>query len=267
MITEEIRSRFDPEILQIIEGFRLIDDTFMVKVLEDPACTQLVLRIILDIDDLIVTKVQTQDELKNLQGRSVKLDVHAVDSKGKHYNIEVQRSDKGAVAKRARYNSSLLDANITEPGEEYELLPESYVIFITENDVLKEGLPIYHIDRIVRETGKPFDDKSNIVYVNSQIKDDSSLGKLMQDFYCRSAGEMHYPTLAERVHYFKEEEGVMTMCRAVEQYGDKKMQAGRKAGKKAMVINLLKMGLSYEQIAMASELTVDEIKKIENEQS
>ncbi len=123
MITEEIRSRFDPEILQILDGLRLIDDTFMVKVLEDPACTQLILRIILDIDDLIVTKVQTQDELKNLQGRSVKLDVHAIDSKGKHYNIEVQRSDKGAVAKRARYNSSLLDANITEPGEEYELLP------------------------------------------------------------------------------------------------------------------------------------------------
>ena len=51
--------------------------------------------------------------------------------------------------KRARYNSSLIDANVTEPGEQYEALNESYVIFITENDVLGKGLPIYHIERMV----------------------------------------------------------------------------------------------------------------------
>ena len=40
-----------------------------------------------------------------------------------------------------------MDANVTEPGEKYENLCESYVIFITENDIMKAGLPIYHIDR------------------------------------------------------------------------------------------------------------------------
>ena len=57
---------------------------------------------------------------------------------------------KGAGVKRARYNNSLIDANVTEPGEKYENLCESYVIFITENDIMKAGLPIYHIDRIVK---------------------------------------------------------------------------------------------------------------------
>ena len=57
----------------------------------------------------------------------------AVDADNRVYNIEIQRSDKGAGAKRARYNSSLMDANVTEPGEKYENLCESYVIFITEN--------------------------------------------------------------------------------------------------------------------------------------
>ena len=71
----------------------------------------------------------------------------AVDADNRVYNIEIQRSDKGAGAKRARYNSSLMDANVTEPGEKYENLCESYVIFITENDIMKAGLPIYHIDR------------------------------------------------------------------------------------------------------------------------
>ncbi len=40
-------------------------------------------------------------------------------------------------AKRARYNSALIDANVTEPGDLYEALNETFVIFITENDVMK----------------------------------------------------------------------------------------------------------------------------------
>ena len=76
-----------------------------------------------------------------------------MDENGRVYNIEIQRSNRGTNIKRARYNSSLLDANITEPGDNYEKLAETYVIFITENDVLKAGLPIYHIDRIIKETG------------------------------------------------------------------------------------------------------------------
>ena len=75
-----------------------------------------------------------QNSLKNLRGRSVRLDIIAYDKQGKIYNIEVQRKDAGALPKRARYNSSMMDANITRPGEGLENLPETYVIFITEND-------------------------------------------------------------------------------------------------------------------------------------
>lgn len=49
--------------------------------------------------------------------------------------MEIQRADRGAGAKRARYHSSLIDANVTEPGEKLENLAETYVIFITERDV------------------------------------------------------------------------------------------------------------------------------------
>ncbi len=125
------------------------------------------MRIILNKKGLSVQKVHVQYDVKNLQGRSVRLDIIAIDEHGRVYNIEIQRSDKGASIKRARYNSSLLDANVTEPGDDYEKLAETYVIFITENDVLKAGLPIYHIDRTVKETGIMFGDESHIIYVKS----------------------------------------------------------------------------------------------------
>lgn len=206
------------EDLQRLRGFRLLDDDFMAKVFEDKACAELLLRIILKKNDLIVKEVYGQLALKNLQGRSVRLDVFATDSTGKVYNIEVQRSDRGAVAKRARYNAALIDANITEPGDEYEALNECYVIFITENDVIGAGLPIYHAERVIQETGNPFGDEQHILYVNAQIRDETELGKLMHDMWCVEAEDMHYSVLAERVRYFKEnEEGVATMCRAMEE--------------------------------------------------
>ena len=172
-----------------------------------------------------------------------------MDQKNRAYNIEVQRSDRGASEKRARYNSSLLDANLTDAGDDYDALNETYVIFITENDVLKAGLPIYHVERTVQETGTVFNDQAHIVYVNSQIKDETALGKLMHDFFCTNSKDMYYPVLANRVWYFKEnEKGVATMCRAMEQMRDETAAEQNIKTLLVSVKNLMKnMNLSPEQ--------------------
>ena len=66
-------------------------------------------------------------------------------------------------------------------GEDFNELPETYVIFITENDVMGGSEPIYHVDRIVKETGKLFDDEAHIIYVNGAYRDESPLGLLMHE--------------------------------------------------------------------------------------
>lgn len=257
------------EDLRRIQSLRLLDDDFMNKVFEDKACAEFLLQIILERTDLTVQKVHSQHNLKNLQGRSVRLDILATDEAGRVYNIEVQRSDKGAGAKRARYNSSLIDANITEPGDNYEKLNETYVIFITEHDVLKAGRLIYHIDRMIQETNALFGDGSHILYVNAQIKDNTALGQLMHDFACTKAEEMHYPILAKRVRYFKEEqEGVATMSRIFEEI---KREAAQEAARKTareksiqVARRMLMMGkYSYEEISAISDLTMDEVKALD----
>ena len=249
------------EDLQRLRGFRLLDDDFMSKVFEDKECTKFLLQIILNRTDLKVITVHGQHDIKNLQGRSVRLDILAVDVEGRVYNIEIQRSDKGAEVKRARYNSSLIDANVTEPGEKYENLCESYVIFITENDIMKAGLPIYHIERTVKETGELFGDESHIIYVNSQIKDESALGKLMHDFSCTDAKDMKYKILADRVRYFKEDEkGVATMCKAMEEMRNEAVKEERVE----VARQLLELGkLSYEEIAKIAKMTTDEVKALD----
>lgn len=90
----------------------------------------------MDNYELIVKESQVQAVIKNLQGCSFRMDVETKDVTDKQYDVELQRSDSGAKPKRARYNSSLMDANAVLPGVDAECLPETYVIFITENDVL-----------------------------------------------------------------------------------------------------------------------------------
>ena len=245
------------KIMEQIKQFRLFDDNFMTKCFEDNIeCTELVLQIIMEKSDLKVIEARTQYTIKNLQGRSIRLDVDAVDSKGKKYNIEVQRADKGAGEKRARYNSSLIDANVLLAGDDTKNLPETYVIFITENDVMEKNQPMYHIDRYIRETGEYFKDGSHIIYVNGSYQDDSPLGLLMKDFACKNPKDMHYKILADRVRYFKEnEKGVSAMCKAVEELVKQELLDIAK--------DMLEDGiLSLEKIAEYSKLTLEEVKEL-----
>lgn len=139
------------------------------------------------------------------------------------------------------------------------------MVFITENDVLGENIPIYHVDRIVRETGKMFNDQSHIIYVNSQIKDETALGKLMHDFTCTNAKDMYYEVLADRVHYFKEDEkGVAIMCKAMEDMRNEAAREAVKANAIKAARSFLALGkLSYEEIANSLGLTVDEVKALD----
>lgn len=244
------------EDLQRLRGFRLLDDDFMTKVFEDISCAELLLRIILNDEGIRVLEAHSQRVIKNLQGRSVKLDILAVDSHNRVFNVEVQRSDRGAGAKRARYNSALIDANVTEPGDQYEDLNETFVIFITENDVMKAGLPIYHIDRVVRETGKLFEDEEHIIYVNSQIKDETKLGRLMHDFSCTDAKDMYNKVLADRVRYFKEDErGVEIMCREMEIMRNQAHEEGIEKGR---IMQLIKqVCVKMQKFSSAEEVAND----------
>lgn len=244
------------EDLQRLRGFRLLDDDFMTKVFEDISCAELLLRIILNDEGIRVLEAHSQRGIKNLQGRSVKLDILAVDSHNRVFNVEVQRSDRGAGAKRARYNSALIDANVTEPGDQYEDLNETFVIFITENDVMKAGLSIYHIDRVVRETGKLFEDEEHIIYVNSQIKDETKLGRLMHDFSCTDAKDMYNKVLADRVRYFKEDErGVEIMCREMEIMRNQAHEEGIEKGR---IMQLIKqVCVKMQKFSSAEEVAND----------
>mgnify|MGYP001729229590 FL=1 len=172
-----------------------------------------------------------QKDYKNLQGRSAILDCVVRDSDGKQMDVEIQQDNEGASPKRARYHSGLMDMNTLNPGQDFDELPESYVIFITRDDALGYGLPIYHIHRTIEEVSEDFKDEAHIIYVNSKKQDDTELGRLVHDLHCKNAGDMHNKILADRVYELKEtQKGVEFMCREMEQIYSEGIENGEKLG-------------------------------------
>ena len=251
-----------PEYLELIENFRLMDDTFMSKCLENaPECIELMLRIIIGKKDLKVVKSQTEYPIKSLQGRGVRFDVFARDSEGKEYDIEIQRADKGAEPRRARYNSALMDANALKSSDDFGKLRDTYVIFITENDVMKRGQDAYSYLRIEEHNGDRLNDGTHIIYVNGATQSATEIGKLVHDLLCRDAAKMYFDVLKKRVGDFKQtEEGRRTMCKAME-----KIKAeGKRETMIATAKRLLANGkLVLKEIAQCTGLSLAQVKKLQ----
>ncbi len=260
-ITEQLDQRHQ-ENLRRLRSFRLLDDYFFTKCFEGNIdCVQLILRIILDRPDLIVVDVRTQVFVESLFNRSVQLDILATDGSGRKINIEIQREDRGAVPKRARFNSSMLDSMILEKGKNFEQLVDTFIVFITEHDVIGRGLPVYQIERCVLQTGERFEDGAHILYVNGAYRDDTPIGKLMHDLSCIDPADMYYGVLADRVRFFKEsEEGVAIMCKTMEDMCNQVVREGMIAVAKKMLSDGV---LTIEKIAEYVGLSLDEVRKLQ----
>ena len=164
----ELEARYD-KYKGIIKNFTLMSDIFMRNVFKQRECLEYVLQIIMEKQDLRVIDQIIQKDYKNMQGRSAVMDCVARDSEGKQFDVEIQQDNEGASPKRARYHSGLMDMNTLNPGQDFDELPESYVIFITRDElpwIWTSDLP-YLTDRSRRLTNHS-NDEAHIIYVNFQ---------------------------------------------------------------------------------------------------
>ncbi len=251
-MTEEEMKQDIRTVEQIIDDMDLFDDDLMSMVFDgNIEATELLLKIILKRNDIIVVSVVGQREFQNpvVGGRDIRLDILAKDSTGKHYNVEVQRKPEGAHIRRARFNSSMMDSRMLKAGQEFSELQDSYMVFITQTDIFGHGIPIYTINRHFEETDDLFDDGSHIVYVNGEYKGNDEIGKLLHDFGCKESKDMYFSELAKGVKHFKEEEGGRKiMCEAVEKYAEQKAENVRLNSLLESIKNLMvNMKLGAEQ--------------------
>ena len=276
------------EQLAAFEQATLMDDAFMRVFFKDNIpCVQIMLRVILDKPDIVVDSAEVQYVLSaGEDSHYVRLDIWAHESNGTQIDTEIQNESSGASPQRARYNSAMLDVNILKPKEDYSVLKkrESFVIFITEKDVLGEGEPIYFIDRVIKKSGKPFNDGAHIVYVNASHQDlNTELGRLMHDFHCVKPKDMMNPVFAEKAGESKGvrrvgvfQDMIDDMMQGMRQEMEAQFKAegraegkaeGRAEGKAeertSIAQNFIRLGtVALDEIAKACGLTLQQVQEL-----
>lgn len=251
------------ELNKAIDDMTLFDDDLMSKVFDgNTEATELLLSIILERDDIKVLRVKGQVDMRSpyVGGRSIRLDIHAVLGDGTEFDVEVQRNEEGSNIRRARFNGSMMDTRMLRKKQEFKELRDAYVIFICQHDKFGKGDPVYHVDKVVRETGKPYDDGAYTIYVNGVYQGENSFGRLAHDFNCKEADDFYYKPFANGVRHFKEtKEGREIMCESFERLADKVAEERAEQRAEQTTVNNIRLMMKNLKCSLEEALNTLEI--------
>ena len=237
-----------------------IDDLMFRKMAEEKEFCEEILRVIMADLELIVLEWTPQWSGTNLQGRSVVVDLKCVDGNNKHINVEVHNSDNDDHQRRVRYNGAILTANITDTGTLFEKVPDVCVIFISRFDIFKRNHPVYHVKRVIEETGDFVYNGFEEIYVNAAVDDGSDISELMKVFVDDDAYSNKFPETSRIKRKYKEnEEALNNMSSIMEDLMEEGRAEGRTEGIRSTLYALVYDGmLTVEQALTKTDMSEKE---------
>ena len=241
-----------------------LDDTLFQKMCEDKGVCQEIISTILG-QEVKVLQVIPQDSIGNLQGRAVRLDCLCRLKGGILVNIEVQKRNDDDHEARVRYNASVITSNKTPKSTKFKDIQKVVVIFISAFDMYGKGFPIYHVDRVVRETGDVVKNGFTEIYVNTVAKKydnelNANVSDLMDLFVDRDTFNTEkFPEFSKRKNTFvNTQKGERIMCQAVQDLIDET----RKEGKLTDLFEYVEQGLmTVANASKAAKLTKEKFKE------
>ena len=157
--------------------------------------------------------------------KSVRFDVYASDEDEVSYDVEMQNDDARNLPKRSRYYQGEMDVTSLKPGEDYNQLKPSYIIFICAFDPFGEGRYQYVFEEYCRDAGILLGDETQKIFFNTNGTDQENITPELLHLFAylkqstEEVAEMHpdakIRNIHERVKYLKRdrklEAGYMTM--------------------------------------------------------
>ena len=223
-----------------------LNDAFLfAAALEDPETCRLVLELILGMP-IGPVKVRTERSIlfsKNF--RYVRFDVYARDEVDVSYNMEMQNSHKSELPKRSRFHQAELDVAELKPGENFNQLPPSFIIFICTYDPFSSWLYRYVFEERCAETGEALGDGARRIFLNTKGTNDEEVPRELIQFLkyvensteqvAKDSGDEKIRELHQRVTALKRsrelEEKYMTMEEMLKERETAGLEEGRTAGK------------------------------------
>ena len=219
------------KIREQIHGLNPIDDAlFAVMARDKPFCEE-ILRVFLEEPNLVVSTNSPQKLFKNLEGRSIQVDLVCDLTSGETVNVEVEKNRLNHV-KRVRYNSAILTTNLTDPGKEFEDIQNIIILYITKFDIFGLKKTKYYVDDVIRGFNGVVDTGCLRIFINAKIDDGSDIAKLMKIFVKDNAYDYDLFPVTSRLkyHYKETEEGVNTMYDIIEKLFGEELEQARNEG-------------------------------------
>lgn len=246
-----------------ISTLNVMDDLLFHKIAEDAGACEEIIQTILQKDDIKIIENHAQKYLRNIKNRSVILDALCVDATGKYYNIEIQKADDTDHQKRVRYHGSNIDTLFTEKAIDFEELPDVYIIYICAFDIFGANKVLYHIERMVRETGEKVSNGFHEIYANSQGNEENTASELMK--YLSNSQGIHpkFPKLSNRVDYFKtKQKGRIEMSSVIEKIEQEGIEKGIEKGIETIIKTMFQNKMPIAEISKMTEVPIEKIEKI-----
>lgn len=121
------------------EELDITDPFIFAKVMSEKELCKPLLENILNIKIRDIVYVDYEETIQmTAKSKGIRLDIYVEDDNNTVFNIEMQTTTYKELPKRSRYYQGIIDLNMIEKGESYDILKESYVIFICTFDFLKK---------------------------------------------------------------------------------------------------------------------------------
>ena len=262
-----------------LKDLRLLDRFLFAELMEDEECSKEVLEIILGKDISLLSKEQTEKEIRTATWlKSIRLDVYSVDEEGTVYDTEMQQNWRDDLEKRSRYYQGLLDSSLLVPGEQsYNALNDTYIIMIMPFDLFGKGRYQYTIKAFCEEDKEiQIQDGATRIFLNTHGKNKEEVRPELIEFlsYVEKTNELQEAMFhSEKVTKIQK---AVQQIKSNEEIGVKYMQKweeiaearaeGREEGREQLLINQIQKkqakGKDLTQIADELEMTEEEVQKI-----
>ncbi|NLD93096.1 MAG: Rpn family recombination-promoting nuclease/putative transposase [Fibrobacter sp.] len=227
--------------------------------LENAETCKLVLEIILGFKIPNVTVHAEHNILLSSDFRSVRLDIYASDEMQVHYNVEAQNSNHHNLPKRSRYYQAEMDVSSLKPGDDFEDLKPSYMIFICSFDPFERGRYRYTFEQQCQECDMSLGDETKRIFLSTKGKNDSEVPQELIHFlgymenstdeYVEATTDESISVLHEKVKALKQERTMEARYMTFEELLKDRETDGRIAGKaESVFVFLNNLGTVSEEL-------------------
>lgn len=130
------------------EELDITDPFIFAKVMSEKELCKPLLENILNIKIRDIVYVDYEETIQmTAKSKGIRLDIYVEDDNNTVFNLEMQTTTYKELPKRSRYYQGIIDLNMIEKGESYDILKESYVIFICTFDFFEKGRSVYEFDK------------------------------------------------------------------------------------------------------------------------